>query len=218
MTQFGRIVVVLSVAALGTVNSTVARAQHRNGKCQACSTSAYAAGPKYGVAPGSPVAPDGSGDPSGLPDPLAGGDAAAPALLASEGGAAAPDSVSPNMLGDTSISQQLGVNSLGFGSLSSGQHALSGGGGNITRFKIAENSNPLPQDRLFFNYNHFHGAGSHNNGSDADIDTYTFGVEKALMRVAGRSAPRMLPSKIWFSAFKIGQRVGFDWTQSGKAA
>lgn len=82
----------------------------------------------------------------------------------------------PNMIGD-----------LGGGSLSyidsygdtSGTVPLAGGDRN---FKIAENSNPLPIDRVFFNYHHFRYAVS---GAPGDqwyhVDRFNFGLEKTCL-------------------------------------
>ncbi|MGV3484697.1 MAG: hypothetical protein ACO1RT_09795 [Planctomycetaceae bacterium] len=54
--------------------------------------------------------------------------------------------------------------------------ALAGGD---RRFKISENVSPLPQDRVFFNYNHFHNALNSLDGDQFSLDRFTFGMEKA---------------------------------------
>jgi hypothetical protein len=60
--------------------------------------------------------------------------------------------------------------------------------GGARRTKIAENNRPLPQDRVFFTYNHFHNAleasatgallGAGAAPDDFSVDRYTFGAEK----------------------------------------
>ena len=58
------------------------------------------------------------------------------------------------------------------------------GGLSVGRFKVAENTNPLPQDRVFFNYNHFENAYSvstffpQQRVRDVNVDRYTLGGEK----------------------------------------
>jgi hypothetical protein len=52
--------------------------------------------------------------------------------------------------------------------------------GGDRRFKFAENNSPFPQDRLFFNYHHFHNALVEVTGADASLDRFTFGLEKTL--------------------------------------
>lgn len=46
-------------------------------------------------------------------------------------------------------------------------------GGSVGRLKIAENTSPLPQDRLLFNYSFFSGT-----SIGADVSRFTFGAEK----------------------------------------
>ncbi len=52
--------------------------------------------------------------------------------------------------------------------------------GGANRFKVAENVSPIPRDRIFFNYNHFHNAIRDLNGPNQSIDRFTFGAEKTL--------------------------------------
>ncbi len=49
-----------------------------------------------------------------------------------------------------------------------------GGGVAVRRVKITENNNPLPQDRVFFNYNFFNNV----PGGLNDVNRYTLGIEK----------------------------------------
>lgn len=70
----------------------------------------------------------------------------------------------PNMFGDQhGETAGNGVQVLGPAGGSSANSPLAGGG---RRMKIAENDNTLPQDRIYFLYNHFQDAGS--------IEDYTF--------------------------------------------
>jgi hypothetical protein len=50
-------------------------------------------------------------------------------------------------------------------------------GSSIGRIKIADNNNPLPRDRIFFDYNFFHNT----NLNGIDVNRYTPGVEKTFL-------------------------------------
>lgn len=50
------------------------------------------------------------------------------------------------------------------------------GGGTVGRLKIAENSSPLPRDRVYFTYNYFNSVPISNTG--IDVSTMTPGIEK----------------------------------------
>ena len=50
--------------------------------------------------------------------------------------------------------------------------------GGDRRFKMADNSSPLPRDRIFFNYHHFHNALTDVNLQRQHLDRYTFGLER----------------------------------------
>ena len=52
--------------------------------------------------------------------------------------------------------------------------------GGANRFKVAENVSPIPRDRVFFNYNHFHNAIRDFNGPNQSLDRFTFGLEKTM--------------------------------------
>jgi hypothetical protein len=53
------------------------------------------------------------------------------------------------------------------------------------RIKAVDNNSPLPQDRVFFNYNYYHKAFHADFGrigrSDVSLDNYTFGIEKTFL-------------------------------------
>ncbi len=54
-------------------------------------------------------------------------------------------------------------------------------GGGDRPYKFAENNSPFPQDRVFFNYHHFHNAVVDIASQDRDLDRYTFGLEKTCL-------------------------------------
>lgn len=51
--------------------------------------------------------------------------------------------------------------------------------GGARRFKYAENTNPFPTNRVFFNYNYFDDPLLDVNGHRRDFNMFTFGIEKA---------------------------------------
>lgn len=98
------------------------------------------------------------------------------------GAVAGSNSVAPSMIGDF-----FGGN-LSVGSSSRYTVALAGGD---RRFKIAENSSPIPQDRVFFNYNHFHNALRDVNGESQNLDRFTFGLERTFLDGLGSIEVRL---------------------------
>ncbi len=58
-----------------------------------------------------------------------------------------------------------------------------GGGGAVGRVKIAENTSPIPRDRVYFNYSLFHNVPF--NSSDPDVNRYTPGFEKTFWNGRG---------------------------------
>jgi hypothetical protein len=53
-------------------------------------------------------------------------------------------------------------------------------GGGDGRYKISDNYSPLPRDRVFFNYHHFHNAVEDIAGTRNNLNRYTFGLEKTV--------------------------------------
>lgn len=102
----------------------------------------------------------------------------------------------PNMIGDFT-----GGNLLAFQPLIGDPYTLSVAGGD-RRFKIPENVSPVPQDRVFFNYNHFHNAVSDIDGDVSHIDRMLFGIEKTFLN-GNASAEFRLP----FAAALDGTQV-----------
>jgi hypothetical protein len=74
----------------------------------------------------------------------------------------------PNMFGDV-LGMRYFFGGAGNLSLAAGDRAA----------KIADDSRPLPTDRLFFDYNHFDQANITANGAVVGLDRYTLGIEKA---------------------------------------
>jgi hypothetical protein len=52
-------------------------------------------------------------------------------------------------------------------------------GGGDRRFKIADSNSPIPVDRVFFNYNHFHNALTTVDGRETHLDRGVLGLEMA---------------------------------------
>lgn len=99
----------------------------------------------------------------------------------------------PNMFGDFFLlSAQVDVNDLGSGGLftNSGGFIIPEAGGS-RRVKIGENNKALPDDRVYFMYNHFHNALELNDTPivpagptiyrQAHVDRYTIGAEKMFL-------------------------------------
>ena len=82
-----------------------------------------------------------------------------------------PASIAPNMIGD------LYSNGLFYTDAYGGTTNVPIAGGD-RRFKIAENNNPLPMDRVFFNYHNFNNAVQGFGDELYDVNRYTFGIEK----------------------------------------
>jgi hypothetical protein len=73
----------------------------------------------------------------------------------------------PNMFGDV-LGMRYFFGGAGNLSLAAGDRAA----------KIADDSRPLPTDRVFFDYNHFDQANITANGAVVGLDRYTLGIEK----------------------------------------
>lgn len=81
-------------------------------------------------------------------------------------------SAAPQMMGDFFGGGMV------FGSFVGATVALAGGD---RRFKISENVSPAPQDRVYFNYNHFHNAVVDANEVSQSVDRFTFGMERSFL-------------------------------------
>jgi hypothetical protein len=97
------------------------------------------------------------------------------ALAGEFGGAEGPMGV-PNMIGDLpGIRPAITASGFVF------SNPMAAGAG---QFKISDNENPMPTDRVFFNYNQYQNALSFNDGvavSDSPMFCYVFGVEKTFL-------------------------------------
>ena len=68
------------------------------------------------------------------------------------------------------------------------------------RYKFADNSSPIPQNRIFFNYNHFHNAlqTDTNDGmlaqqGSGSVDSFVLGFEKTLLLIPNTSIEMRIP-------------------------
>ncbi|MCA9169981.1 MAG: hypothetical protein KDB23_20035 [Planctomycetales bacterium] len=161
--------------------------------------------PAYPIeSPVQPISPDGMPTPAddsseGVMPPTAPGDQ--PTIPSIQDMTSAPDSpfATPNMNAATppigGLASSLGTTS-GFGGVpdmigdffgSGFRYGWIGGpdgtsigaAGGDRRVKFAENNSPFPRNRVFFNYHNFNNAVTDPNGSDLDVNRYTFGVERA---------------------------------------
>jgi len=87
----------------------------------------------------------------------------------------APLSANPGMIGDTLFS---GYRYGGDTSIPGATVAIAGGD---RVSKIADNSNPVPQNRVFFNYNLFANAAQDVNGETRNLNRYLFGTERTFL-------------------------------------
>lgn len=87
-------------------------------------------------------------------------------------GAVATASGSPSMIGDFFG----GGYNYAQGSVAQGATVAVAGGDRMLKF--ADNNSPLPQDRVFLNYHHFHNALVDVNGDNQDANRFTFGLER----------------------------------------
>jgi hypothetical protein len=129
--------------------------------------------PTPGVPTPAPAAP-GPGQAPSAPQPAPqANEPSNNALASSLGAAEAPAAAAPNMMGDAG-----GLSALV--EIAPGRYATSPLAGGARSFKISENDSPLPQDRVFFDYNHFQNGIQLGSGF-ANLDQFTFGVEKTLL-------------------------------------
>lgn len=96
--------------------------------------------------------------------------------------AAAPASVAPNMMGDT-MGSGCGIVRYGATVIGNVNHPTFG----CSRQKIAENNSPMPRNRLYLTYQHFHNA-NHNMVTEDDqyldiVDIHDTHVDKCLLGV-----------------------------------
>ncbi len=95
----------------------------------------------------------------------------------------------PGMFGDLLFGGSFGPSfNIFFPTILGETVALAGGD---RRFKISENVSPIPQDRVFFNYNHFHNALQGSNGTDLSANRYTLGIEKTFLDGMGSLETRL---------------------------
>lgn len=81
-----------------------------------------------------------------------------------------PTSIAPNMIGDLLATGPYFSDAGGYSSV-----PVAAGD---RRFKISDNNNPLPQDRILFNFHSFDNGVLGGDGSLYDVNRYTLGIEK----------------------------------------
>ena len=69
----------------------------------------------------------------------------------------------------------------GFTNGTVGQNAIIAAAGGDRQLKWAENNSPFPQNRVFFNYHHFHNAVIGADSLEHNLDRFTFGIEKTFL-------------------------------------
>jgi len=94
-------------------------------------------------------------------------------LAGTFGAAAGPASAAPNMIGDFFGSGGARFTGMGATNVSAGT------AGGDRRYKIVESNNPIPTDRVFFNYHFFANPLVNIAEESVDLHRYTFGLEKA---------------------------------------
>jgi hypothetical protein len=117
------------------------------------------------------------------------------------GAVAGSYSAAPNMIGDFFGGSFL------LGSFLGSTISLAGGD---RRFKVAENVSPIPQDRVFFNFNHFNNPLTDVNGVSRSLQRFTFGFEKTFLR-GDASFEMRVP---FASALNSSQTFGFPDTRN----
>ncbi len=129
-----------------------------------------------------------------------------PSALASAIGAAeGPSTATPNMIGDSLNGGFGGMRFFGAGALSpeiTPEGATVGISGGDRRFKIAQDENPLPTDRVFFNFNHFQNPILDINGDKRNLERFTFGFEKTFR------------DGLWSLGLRVPFAAGYNATQS----
>lgn len=126
------------------------------------------------------------------------------ALASAVGAAEGPATSTPNMIGDTLNGGFGGMRLFGEGLLSpeiTPEGATVGIAGGDRRFKIAQDENPLPVDRVFFNLNHFQNPILDINGDKHNLDRFTFGIEKTFF------------DGLWSFGFRVPFAAGYNATQ-----
>jgi hypothetical protein len=121
---------------------------------------------------------------------------------APEAGTEAAETAAPQMMGDFGAYKALvNCGTSGVGGLGGGGLGVLGGGGGlpsgfcriplVTRgaFKIADNESPLPQSRIFVNYNYFNGV--HSDIPDFNVHRETIGFEQTFCDCAGSIGLRL---------------------------
>jgi hypothetical protein len=99
-----------------------------------------------------------------------------PSLPAGLGAVAAATTAAPSMIGDFFGGGYAYGQPFPPRGLAPGATVSVAGGDRIMKF--SENNSPLPEDRLYFNYQLFHNAVVDVNGDSQDTNRFTFGIER----------------------------------------
>ena len=178
----GLCVVLVLAAGLLATSPQVGSAQigWRFGPCVPCppTPSTATAQPGAATQPGPPVAATTPGPATGnAPEPSPAADLFAQTDVGAAGGAA---SAAPNMVGDF-----FGSGGLFIVFQNSTSSSVVGTapvpGGAIPRFKMAEDTSPLPQDRVFFDYSYYHDVPINSPNPNINVNSYTPGFEKTFL-------------------------------------
>ena len=150
--------------------------------------------------------------PAPSPQPAAPSDIVSPEMFAasqSAGFGGSPASAAPAMIGDF-------IGSGGYFHPDSYNHSPGGNNpiaGGDRRFKISENMTPIPTDRVFFSYNHFHNALIVDDPAtdlrrDINFDRYTFGFESTALFGGWASLEVRIPFGDGLDSDQIGDPRG----------
>lgn len=183
---------VAAETAQSPASETVAAAQYCPPPAPPCNCAPPPAGapcptapssPPLAPTPAEPAYPPGFEIPEGFDTPAPSADSAAPEA-APPAPTASPPSSLPSGMGAVAAAGSPDVNMIGdfFASGyflgADGEFTNASSAAGDRRFKATDNLSPFPQDRIFFNYHHFHNAVTDLFGGEHDIDRFTFGYER----------------------------------------
>jgi len=200
---------IMLAAGLLAASPKVSLAQIFFRRCEPCvpcptTPSTAAAQPGTGAPSGAGAAATAPGT-GGTPEPSPAPDLFAQQDVGAAGGAA---SAAPSMIGDF-----LGINGVFTVTIpQSESHPIFGAaplpGAAIPRFKMADNTSPMPQDRVYFDYDYYHDVPINAPNPNIDVDSYAPGFEKTFLGGL-MSFELRLPM-----ATTLDNRVFFDGTTS----
>lgn len=161
-------------AAADGTDDRLASAAHPYGHARRCPCPQEQPAGESAVVPGVPA-------PALTPPETAGEErrtAPPDALAGSFGATAGPQSAAPNMIGDFSGLGGLATTQPDYSEPSTLAVPIAGGD---RRFKVSDDNNPIPTDRIFFDYNRFSNSMLGSDGVLHDLNRFTFGLEKTFL-------------------------------------